>query len=69
MNATNGDPLPHGKAEEVGMSSERLGEIEKVIKADIEKGRLPGAMIAIAAGASSSTTRRSASATRRPACR
>ena len=48
MNATNGDPLPRGKAEEVGMSSERLGEIEKVIKADIEKGRLPGAVIAVA---------------------
>ena len=46
--AQNGDPLPRGKAEEVGMSSERLGEIEKVIKADIEKGRLPGAVIAIA---------------------
>ena len=26
MNAINGDPLPRGKAEEVGMSSERLGE-------------------------------------------
>src|SRR4051812_12738822 len=48
MNAANGDPLPRGKAEEVGMSSERLGEIAKVIKADIEKGRLPGAVIAIA---------------------
>ncbi len=48
MNASNGDPLPRGKAEEVGMSSERLGEIEKVIKADIEKGRLPGAVIAVA---------------------
>src|SRR5258705_4850639 len=46
--AMNGDPLPRGKAEEVGMSSERLGEIEKVIKADIEKGRLPGAVIAVA---------------------
>lgn len=48
MNATNGDPLPRGKAEEVGMSSERLAEIAKVINADIEKGRLPGAVIAVA---------------------
>jgi CubicO group peptidase (beta-lactamase class C family) len=48
MNATNGDPLPRGKAEDVGMSSERLGEIAKVINADIEKGRLPGAVIAVA---------------------
>src|SRR5262245_29322143 len=48
MNATNGDPLPRGKAEDVGMSSERLAAIAKVINADIEKGRLPGAVIAIA---------------------
>ena len=48
MNATNGGPLPRGKAEDVGMSSERLGEIAKVINADIEKGRLPGAVIAVA---------------------
>jgi CubicO group peptidase (beta-lactamase class C family) len=44
----NGDPLPRAKPEDVGMSSERLGEIAKVIKADVEKGRLPGAVIAIA---------------------
>ena len=44
----NGDPLPRAKPEDVGLSSERLGEIAKVIKADIEKGRLPGAVIAIA---------------------
>jgi CubicO group peptidase (beta-lactamase class C family) len=44
----NGDPLPSAKPEAVGMSSERLGEIETVIKADVEKGRLPGAVIAIA---------------------
>src|SRR5262245_29474162 len=48
MNATNGDPLPRGKAEDVGMSSERLAAIAKVINADIEKGRLPGAVIAVA---------------------
>jgi CubicO group peptidase (beta-lactamase class C family) len=46
--AQNGDPLPRGKAEDVGMSSERLAEIARVINADIEKGRLPGAVIAIA---------------------
>src|SRR5437868_3988450 len=42
------DPLPRGKPEDVGMSSERLAEIAKVVNADIEKGRLPGAVIAIA---------------------
>jgi CubicO group peptidase (beta-lactamase class C family) len=45
---TNGDPLPRAKPEEVGVSSERLTEIETVIKADVENGRLPGAVIAIA---------------------
>jgi CubicO group peptidase (beta-lactamase class C family) len=48
MNATNSDPLPSAKPETVGMSSERLGEIANVIKADVDKGRLPGAVIAIA---------------------
>jgi CubicO group peptidase (beta-lactamase class C family) len=48
MNATNGDPLPRGKAEDVGMSTERLAEIGRAINADIEKGRLPGAVIAVA---------------------
>ena len=48
MNAANGDPLPRGKAEHVGMSSERLAQIATVINGDIEKGRLPGAVIAIA---------------------
>lgn len=45
---TNGDPLPRGKPEDVGLSSERLGEIAKVLNADIERGRIPGAVIAIA---------------------
>ena len=43
----NSDPLPRGKAEDVGMSSERLAEIGHAINADIEKGRLPGAVIAV----------------------
>jgi CubicO group peptidase (beta-lactamase class C family) len=42
------DPLPRAKPEEVGMSSERLAEIATVINADVAKGRLPGAVIAIA---------------------
>ena len=46
--AQNVDPLPRGRPEDVGMSSERLGEIAKVINADVEKGRLPGAVIAVA---------------------
>jgi len=46
--SVNGDPLPRAKPEEVGLSSERLGEIAKVLNADIARGRLPGAVIAIA---------------------
>ncbi|HLI99058.1 MAG TPA: serine hydrolase domain-containing protein [Bradyrhizobium sp.] len=42
------DPLPRAKPEEVGMSSERLARIGEVLKADIEAGRIPGAVIAIA---------------------
>jgi CubicO group peptidase (beta-lactamase class C family) len=42
------DPLPRGEPEEVGLSSERLGRIGAVLKADIEAGRIPGAVIAIA---------------------
>jgi CubicO group peptidase (beta-lactamase class C family) len=46
--ATDSDPLPRGRLEESGMSTERLGAIARVLNVDIEKGRLPGAVIAIA---------------------
>src|SRR4051794_40081514 len=42
------DPLPRAKPEEVGMSSERLARIGETLKADIDAGRIPGAVIAIA---------------------
>jgi CubicO group peptidase (beta-lactamase class C family) len=42
------DPLPRAKPEEVGLSSERLARIGAAQKADIEAGRIPGAVIAIA---------------------
>jgi CubicO group peptidase (beta-lactamase class C family) len=42
------DPLPRGKPEDVGMSSERLARVGAVLKADIEAGRIPGAVIAVA---------------------
>ena len=41
-------PLPLASPESVGMSSERLARIAPVINADVEKGRLPGAVIAVA---------------------
>src|ERR1700759_4706832 len=42
------DPLPRAKPEQVGLSSERLARIGTVLKADIDAGRIPGAVIAIA---------------------
>lgn len=42
------DPLPRATPEEVGLSSERLARIGETLKADIEAGRVPGAVIAIA---------------------
>src|SRR5262245_26359132 len=41
-------PLPRARPEAVGLSSERLAEIAKTLKADIERGRIPGAVVAIA---------------------
>jgi CubicO group peptidase (beta-lactamase class C family) len=42
------DPLPRAKPETVGLSSERLARIGVTLKADIDAGRIPGAVIAIA---------------------
>jgi CubicO group peptidase (beta-lactamase class C family) len=42
------DPLPRAKPEDVGFSSERLARIGETLKADIDAGRIPGAVIAIA---------------------
>ena len=48
VSAYAADPLPRAKPESVGMSSERLERIAEVINADIQKNRLPGAVIGIA---------------------
>src|SRR5262245_56765513 len=42
------DPLPRGKPEDVGMSAARLADIDKLLRADVDRGRLPGAVIAVA---------------------
>ncbi|MBV9530455.1 MAG: beta-lactamase family protein, partial [Bradyrhizobium sp.] len=42
------DPLPRAKPEEAGFSSEGLARIGTTLTADIEAGRIPGAVIAIA---------------------
>jgi CubicO group peptidase (beta-lactamase class C family) len=47
-NAQAADPLPRGKPEEVGMSSERLALIGKAVNAEIARDQLPGAVLAIA---------------------
>jgi CubicO group peptidase (beta-lactamase class C family) len=42
------DPLPRARPEQVGLSSERLARIGAALRADIDAGRIPGAVIAIA---------------------
>ena len=42
------DPLPRAKPESVGMSSARLARIGAALKSDVDKGRLPGAVVAVA---------------------
>ena len=40
--------LPTVKPEEVGLSSARLARIAEVLKADVERGRIPGAVVLVA---------------------
>src|SRR5215470_10514979 len=42
------EPLPRAKPEEVGMSSERLALIGKIIESEIARDQLPGAVLAVA---------------------
>ena len=42
------EPLPRATPEGVGMSSERLARIATTLNADIDRGRIPGAVIAVA---------------------
>ena len=39
------DPLPRAKPEAVGMSSARLARIVPALTADVDQGRIPGAMV------------------------
>lgn len=43
-----GQVLAPARPEEVGLSSERLGKIKTVMEAEVEAGRLPGAVVMIA---------------------
>jgi CubicO group peptidase (beta-lactamase class C family) len=40
--------LPTAKPEQVGLSSDRLDRIAQVLRADVERGRIPGAVVLIA---------------------
>jgi len=40
--------LPSAAPEDVGLSSQRLNQIDTVLKADIEKGMIPGAVVLVA---------------------
>src|SRR5262245_40490053 len=40
--------LPQVKPEEVGLSSSRLARIAETLKADVERGRIPGAVVVVA---------------------
>ena len=42
------DPLPVGAAEKVGLSPQGLQRLTATLKAEVDKGRMPGAVIAIA---------------------
>ncbi len=42
------DPLPRARPEDAGTSPERLARIGEVLRADIDAGKLPGAVIAVA---------------------
>jgi CubicO group peptidase (beta-lactamase class C family) len=42
------DPLPRAAPETVGFSAERLNRIGAVLRADVEQGKLPGMVVAVA---------------------
>ena len=42
------EPLPTAKAEQVGLSSQRLERVTQSFKGQIERGRFPGAVVVIA---------------------
>ena len=42
------DPLPRARPESVGMSSARLARLAEVLNTEIQRGRMPGAVVAVA---------------------
>jgi len=47
VHAAGNEPLPTAKPEDVGLSSARLDRLAQVLRADVDQGRMPGAVIAI----------------------
>src|SRR5215475_14085559 len=41
-------PLPASKPEQVGMSSQRLEGVAQMLRAQVERGRFPGAVVVVA---------------------
>ena len=48
VNSAAAEPLPRAKAEDVGFSSEKLNRIGQTLRADVERGRIPGAIVIVA---------------------
>ena len=48
LNVCGAEALPTAKPEAVGLSSARLERLAKAIKQDVDQGRMPGAVVAIA---------------------
>jgi CubicO group peptidase (beta-lactamase class C family) len=46
--SSSADPLPASSAEKVGLSTERLQRLTAALKAEVDKGHMPGAVIAVA---------------------
>src|SRR5437868_5646583 len=42
------EPLPRARPDTVGMSSERLARVAELLRAEIDAGQLPGAVVAVA---------------------
>ena len=47
VHAEGNDPLPTAKPEDVGLSSARLDRLAQALRGDIDRGRMPGAVLAI----------------------
>jgi CubicO group peptidase (beta-lactamase class C family) len=48
VSTAGSDPLPMAKPENVGLSSARLERLAQTIRRDVDEGRMPGAVVAVA---------------------